>query len=158
VRIVQVPAILVMGSVTGRFVTVPMTLPVTLVSVPEMVPTALITPFTSVKLLVVRVPLKVPTPGITCKIEVTNDPLGGGAADVGSGAVTITVESEISINAMKIARLFRCFILFMSSICKRETPRPEELLASKGHNTREAPGTPSDIASIDPGKKWYLPA
>jgi hypothetical protein len=80
--------------------------------------------------------VKVPTPGITCKIDVINDPLEDcGAADAGSGAVTIIVDSKTSINAMKIATLFRCFILFCPPSARRSGGMS---FAASGHNSKKA--------------------
>jgi hypothetical protein len=81
VRIVHVPVKPVKGMVIGTLVIVPITFPNVSVSVPLIVPTALITPFVNEKLVVVRVPVKVPTPAITCMIAVVNDPVTGCAFD-----------------------------------------------------------------------------
>jgi len=129
VRIEQVPEILVIGKVTGKLVTVPMTLPVVPVNVPEIVPTALMTPFTSVKLVVVSVPVNVPTPGMTCRMAVLNEPEGGGgAADMGIGAVTSTVENKANIKAIHIATFFWLCIRF-PPLCSARG-RPGEQLAA----------------------------
>ena len=65
VRIVHVPVKPVNGIDMGTFVSVPRTCPAGLVRVPEIVPTALMTPFSVVKLDTVKVPANVPTPVIT---------------------------------------------------------------------------------------------
>jgi len=93
VRIVQVPVNPVSGVVTAWFVIVASTFPALSVSVPVIVPTALRTPFTSVKLVVVSVPVNVPTPGITCMIAVVSDPPPGCA---NAGAV-VTAKGKASI-------------------------------------------------------------
>jgi len=92
VRIVQVPVKLVKGMVIVWF-TIVVTFPAISVKVPVIVPTALRMPFTNVKLLVVSVPVKVPTPGMTYMIAVVNDPPPGcataGAVVTPSGKATI---------------------------------------------------------------------
>jgi hypothetical protein len=80
---VHVPVNPVSGMVMGWFVMVPVTFPAVSVNVPVIVPTALITPFANVKLVVVSVPVKVPTPGITCMIAVVRPPPAGCCAAAG---------------------------------------------------------------------------
>jgi len=76
------------------------------VNVPEIVPTALMTPFTNEKLVVVSVPANVPTPGIAWTILVTNPVPAGGAAAAGAGTISIdavTIPTAIS-GARKLLR------------------------------------------------------
>jgi len=105
VRMVQLPVKLDNGNDIAWFVMV-LTVPSKAVSVPLIVPTALTTPLTSAKPVVVNVPAKVPTPGITCMIEVVKDPVvGGGAADA-VGAPTIAIDAITNNKAIATAPIF----------------------------------------------------
>ncbi len=77
VKMVHVPVKLASGMLTGWFVTLAITVPALLVTLPVIVPTALMTPFVRVKVLVVKFPVNVPTFGITCIIVVVSEPTAG---------------------------------------------------------------------------------
>jgi hypothetical protein len=77
------------------------------VRVPLILPTPLITPFTSEKLDTVKVPAKLPTPAMVCMIEVVKDPVVGAGAGDAVGAPTITIDAITNNKAIATAPIFR---------------------------------------------------
>ena len=96
-RVVQVPVKLANISVTGAELIVAVTSPAVPVNCPLIIPVALIAPFVTVKVLVVNIPVKVPTPAITCIMAVPAEATGGACA--GAGAVISAIDRAAIMNA-----------------------------------------------------------
>ena len=100
VRVVQVPVKLANITVTGCALIVAVTFPAVPVNCPLIVPIALIAPFVSVKLLVVNMPVKVPTPAITCIMAVPADSTVAEGVCAGAGAEISAIDRAKIINAI----------------------------------------------------------